>query len=364
MDGIRSSESECMDDTGNNESDGSERPPVDMNEVVTNRRPEKRFRHLFELIQDPVVEFELVDRVPLVRTVNPAFEDVFGYERSAILGKSLNELIVPETCQEEATRFDQRTADNKHNSGVVTRVTSTGPREFLYRGVPYEQDGRQYGFAIYSDITEQKERKRELQRQKDRLEKFASTLSHDIRNPLTVAQGRVELIEDEQATVIERNLERIEEITDDLLTLARTGKNVQATESVSLSKVGVESWAHIETGEATLSTKDDVTFQCDPGRVRQILENLFQNCIDHSDGTVNVWLGSIPGGFYVADDGPGIPPDERDDVFKRGYTTAGDGTGLGLAIVQEAVQAHGWDITVKESLAGGTHFEITGVEGL
>ena len=63
------------------------------------------------------------------------------------------------------------------------------------------------------------------------------------------------------------------------------------------------------------------------------------------------------GGFAVADDGPGIPADDRDRVFESGYTT-GDGTGLGLAIVKTIAEAHGWTVSVTESDAGGARFVV------
>ena len=68
------------------------------------------------------------------------------------------------------------------------------------------------------------------------------------------------------------------------------------------------------------------------------------------------------GGFFVEDDGDGIPKDEYDDVFSHGYTTNVDGTGFGLSIVEDVVEAHDWTITITESHEGGARFEITGVE--
>ncbi|OYR57107.1 hypothetical protein DJ71_26370, partial [Halorubrum sp. E3] len=73
-------------------------------------------------------------------------------------------------------------------------------------------------------------------------------------------------------------------------------------------------------------------------------------------------VGDLPDGFYVEDDGPGIPEAERDDVFESGHTTAEDGTGFGLAIVREIVEAHGWSVAVAEGAAGGARFEFTGVD--
>lgn len=79
---------------------------------------------------------------------------------------------------------------------------------------------------------------------------------------------------------------------------------------------------------------------------------------------VTVTIGDLDRGFYVEDDGPGIPEEERDAVFKAGYSTNEAGTGFGLNIVKQVVQSHGWEIIVTESLDGGARFEITGVDFL
>lgn len=331
---------------------------------MTDSQTEERFRYLFELIGDPVVEFEIVEDTPIVQTLNPAFEEVFGYDHDRMVGESLNEFIVPEESTDEAAHFDQRTATGKHNSGVVTRTTARGPREFLYRGVPYERDGKQFGFAIYTDITERNQRKRELQRQNERLEEFTRILSHDIRNPLNVAKLRIKMVEHDQSEIIEQNLDRIESIVDDVLALAWGGREIQGTDTVSLSVIVDRCWNHVETGQAQLRVEGDRRFEADPSRLQQLLENLFRNSIEHGhrDVTITVDLLNDSDGFYIADNGPGIAPDQRQTVFERGYSTTNHGTGLGLSIVQMVCQAHGWELDVTESRAGGARFEISGIE--
>jgi len=74
---------------------------------------------------------------------------------------------------------------------------------------------------------------------------------------------------------------------------------------------------------------------------------------------ITVTVGAMDDGFYVADDGPGIPESERDRIFETGYSTNEDGTGFGLDIVREIVEAHGWAVTVTESETGGARFELT-----
>jgi len=219
-----------------------------------------------------------------------------------------------------------------------------------------------------------------LRRQNERLEKFANVVSHDLRNPLSVAQGRIEMIEGDHAAVIERNLDRMEAIIEDVLTLAREGDSVEETEPVDLAALADECWESVETDDASLSVEADLRIQADRSRCRQLLENLFRNSVEHGsvgsqataddstddaprgDGpAVSIRIGSLDEGFYVADDGPGIPPDDRESVFDPGYSTSEDGTGLGLNIVNEIAEAHGWTVEVTDDESGGARFEFTGV---
>ncbi|PSQ16582.1 hypothetical protein BRD00_10515 [Halobacteriales archaeon QS_8_69_26] len=100
----------------------------------------------------------------------------------------------------------------------------------------------------------------------------------------------------------------------------------------------------------------------DPGRLEHVFENLFRNAVEHGGDDVTVTVGALDGGFYVADDGPGIPEDRREEVFDVGTSTAADGTGFGPTIVRHIVETHGWRVRVAESEDGGARFEVTGVE--
>ena len=252
-----------------------------------------------------------------------------------------------------------------------------------------------------------RERERALERQNERLEAFASVVTHDLRNPLSVARGYAELVDDEDGSKIVDALDRMDTIVDDVRALSRGGRAVDATESVRLDRLAADCWGTVDTADATLRVETDLVVRADRERLRRLFENLVRNSVEHAGPDVTVTVravdgdrrggdatddvegsgnepvgGGTPGdgaetgtgvdtgtataaaaaGFAVEDDGPGIPADERADVFDWGHTTAADGTGLGLAIVREIAVAHGWGVDVATSPDGGARVEFLGVE--
>jgi PAS domain S-box-containing protein len=238
------------------------------------------------------------------------------------------------------------------------------------------------GLILVVDITDQREYERKLERQNERLEEFASIVSHDLRNPLNVIGGRLDLYQkdgdEEHLERAQNSVEYMQSLIDDLLHLAQQGQMVGEIEPVDLDALLESCWENVGTGDATLRRAGELgEIQADRGRLKQLIENVIRNSVEHgstSSGTgadgagesagesVTVTAGPLPDGFYLEDDGPGIPPSVRDSLFEYGATTANDGTGIGLAIVAEIAEAHGWSVTATESESGGARFEITGVE--
>ncbi|WP_076432005.1 PAS domain S-box protein [Haladaptatus litoreus] len=239
---------------------------------------------------------------------------------------------------------------------------------------------------------ERKANQRELERQNERLEEFANLVSHDLRNPLNVAQGYLDLYrateESEHLARVDNAHERMAGIVKDVLTLARQGQTVSETKPVYGSEITTNAWASVETGSATLDVSWETTIDADASRLQQVLENLFRNAIEHAGSDVAVTVGELNAvgegkvgrntsgagtarsvssidsgaGFYVEDDGPGIPESSRESVFETGYSTAETGTGFGLTIVKQIAEAHGWNVSLRKGETGGTRFEFTGVE--
>ncbi len=305
-----------------------------------------------------------------------------------------------------------------------------------------EEEKARAHVILLHDITDRKRREEQLQEQKEtlrsqkqqlehqneRLDQFAGIVSHDLRNPLNVTSGYLELfdarIEGDDDTVevdaetvreLERATDRMEAIIDDALTLAREGKAVTETEAVHLADTAEIAWETVDTADAVLRVDTDTVIEADRGRVRTIFENLFRNAVEHGSTSPNsqtrqdavehgstgnqnsersgdavehgstspdsqvrqdavehgredvtVTVGALDRdettGFFVADDGLGIPDERKDEVLDHGFTTSDDGTGFGLAIVEDAANAHGWAVSVTDSEPGGARFEFSGVD--
>ncbi|PSP55784.1 hypothetical protein BRC82_04160 [Halobacteriales archaeon QS_1_67_19] len=306
------------------------------------REERDRFAALFENVPNAVLSCVYEDGKPIVRAINPAFEETFGWDEAAVLDEPIDEYIVPEDATCEAEALNRRARSGAQIEGAeVRRRTADGQRDFLLNTVSVRQEPTVEDVSVYTDITDQKERERKLARQNERLEEFASVITHDLRNPLNVAKGRYDLLAE---AVDSEHLEPLGRSPD--------------PEPVDVETVAREAWATVETTDAELLVESEATVAADSGRLRQLFENLFRNAVDHAGPTAAIRVGDLDDGFYVADDGPGIPEGDREAVFEHGFTTADDGTGFGLAIVADIAAAHGWSIAVTEGSAGGARFEI------
>ncbi|QAU11740.1 HAMP domain-containing histidine kinase [Halorubrum sp. BOL3-1] len=210
------------------------------------------------------------------------------------------------------------------------------------------------------------DRRAALRRQAEQLEQFSAVVSHDLRNPLNVLSGYLSLSEEELSPAryeaMSGAVDRMETLIDDLLMLARRGEAIGDTEPVPVETVAEDAWQSVRAPDATLTIADEVgRVEADPSRLRQALENLFRNAIDHGGRDVTIELGPLATdgggrGMYVADDGPGIPAEMVDTVFDSGVSSA-DSSGIGLAIVDRIVEAHEWDIEARND--DGAVFELT-----
>jgi PAS domain S-box-containing protein len=345
-----------------------------LRDVSTERRRERELEHKTRAMDEAPIGITMVDPSrsddPMTY-VNDRFVELTGYERDESIGRNCRFLQGEETCPERV-----RTLREAIDTGEPTSVTLRNYRangEMFWNRVSIAPIRDEHGEIIrwvgfQEDVTEDKNHQLELKRQNARLERLASVLSHDLRNPLTVAQGELELArladgtgEEHLDAVVDAH-GRIEGIVEDLLELVRGPDGELVPELLSLGRMANRCWEGLDDRNATLRVETDRTLRADPRRFQRLLTNLLGNAVDHGGDAVTVTVGTTDGGFYVADDGPGIPDRERERVFDVGYSTADDGTGFGLDIVREFAEDHGWTVTISESDAGGARFEITGIE--
>jgi len=346
-------------------------------------RSRTEYRELFESFPEAVFVGTEADGF---QAVNEAAVERLGYSREGLLSMRPEDLDptmdtadvsgqIEQFSHNEIQRFDT-VHETKSGEQIPVEVNST---LISYRGETAI-------LATARDISERVERERELQRQNERLEELASVVSHDLRNPLNVAAGRLEWAREEcDFTHLDdaaNALARMNGLIDDLLVLAGHRQRDLDPSPINLDGFVDQCWANVATSGATLHCDTGLTVVADEARLAQLFENLFRNSVEHSstdsrraeragdsversvdDGAdVTITVGALPEGFYVDDDGPGIPESERDRIFDAGYSTNEGGTGLGLAIVREVIEAHDWTIAVAESDSGGARFEIGGVE--
>ncbi|MFB6155302.1 MAG: hybrid sensor histidine kinase/response regulator [Haloferacaceae archaeon] len=247
------------------------------------------------------------------------------------------------------------------NREVAVQAIQVGAQDYLNKDT---LDGDTLVRAIRYAI-ERKENELALEQTIERLDEFASVVAHDLRNPLNVAVASLDLAretgDDEHFERIDEAHARMTAIIDDVLTLARQG-DVDDTGTTPLAAVAESAWQNVESLTAALDVETTARVVADDSQLTQLFENLFRNALEHGAEDATVRVGDIDGGFFVADDGPGIPADQRERVFDSGYSTRDGNTGFGLAIVERVVEAHGWEVAVTESEHGGARFEFTGVE--
>lgn len=330
--------------------------------LVSKQRAEHRAmvtrNQLFDMFEQ-VDGFFTLDADWNITYWNQQMETRTGYSADRVLGKSFWEAF-PEA---KGTELGEQYRKSFATGEPTEFETYYEPHEYWVkvRVFPMEE-----GLFVHSrEITSEKEREQELQWRNERLETFASTLSHDLRTPLNVADGNLELaLETGDVTHLEKVAQahtRMENLLEELLQLAR-GENLTA-EQVSLEDIASNAWTTVDTGEMELTFESTASIVANEVQLRRIFENLFGNAGKHGDaGRLRVGILEDKSGFFIEDDGTGIPEADREKAFVSGYSTIDGSPGYGLSIIDQICDAHGWEVRIADSQFGGARFEMTGVE--
>jgi len=269
---------------------------------------------------------------------------------------------------DEADRDALRSDDPTDIAITVERADR--PRHCAAQVSPIDLDGAGGAGRVVTvrDVTPAVQRERQLVDANDSLEAFAEIVSHDVQGPLMELRGSADVAiatgDVDQVEHVHNGIDRMDALVDDMLDLARSGQRIDETSVVSLAEATRAAWRSVWATDADLVVATDGRVRADPDRLQQLLENCFRNAVEHAGPAVTVTVGELDDsdGFYVEDDGPGIPAADRDRVFERGVSGSEDGTGLGLGIVREIVDAHGWSVRVVAAADGGARLEFADVE--
>ncbi|WP_158055255.1 PAS domain S-box protein [Halorussus halophilus] len=347
----------------NRTDDGYER--IGVVRDVTDRKSRQQQLEQYERVVETVTDgVYILDEDGQFVLFNEAFvsmtrhcsEELLGAHASMVFGEKFDQLNEEMSRKLAAGELD--TASVEEDIYTADGETITVENRFKHFDFADSRRGR---VGVVRDITDRKERERKLREQNERLDAFASMLAHELRNPLEIAQIYLNMAFDGDESALEQvdsALDRIEEMIDALLVVTRRGDSIEEPEPIDLNDVVGNWW----DDDGTLVLETERKILADENRLRQLLKNLFRNANEHAGEDPTVRVGDLPDGFFVADDGPGIPDGKRDDVFEPGYSTSSVGIGFGLSVVNHLAEAHGWTVEVTTSDEGGARFEFTGVE--
>lgn len=196
---------------------------------------------------------------------------------------------------------------------------------------------------------------------------YSDTIAHELRNHINVAEAFLDLGRSQGTSEnfdrVEDALERIERLTDEAAAVASERIDPDVMTKGDLSKAVEVAWGRVDADEATMALEADCTLEADLDLLELLLENLFRNAVDHVGRDVEIRVGRLEdrAGFYVEDDGPGIPRSDWERLFEWGVSGGDSDGGVGLAIVKRIVDNHGWEISITNGRDGGARFEIGNV---
>lgn len=326
--------------------------------AVAQERAQRRYELLVNNTPDAVAQ---VGSDGKVIAANPAMATLAGTARTDIIDATITD-ILPDDIGNAWLAVGNEAIETGTSQTLETELEN---RYFHNIFVPVDIRSERDTFQLIArDVTERVERERELERQNERLDQFASMVSHDLRNPLDVAKVNLSMLAEEFEDTpeflerVQASHDRMVDLIEDVLTLARQGATVEDPEPTDIQNTVEQVWPYIEAADTELHVEADGTIRADGNRLQELLSNLFRNAIDHGNATTIRVDNLDEDGFYVADDGAGIDEIDEEQLFEAGYSTDDDGTGFGLAIVDQIAQAHGWTVSATTSTDGGARFDI------
>lgn len=350
----------------------------------------KRQKQFYEtLIAHTPVAIVVLDNTEKISSCNPAFESLFNYESSEVLGVMLDELITTPASRAEAQSYTQQVMNSTVHAFGKRRRKDGSLVDVEIFGVPVLVEDKKVGaLAIYHDISEIVHAQEEAEQANRSKSEFLANMSHEIRTPMNGVMGMLELALDtsltsEQRDYLQTSLKSAEallSLLNDILDFSKIEAGKLELEAINfnlrnaIEDVGytMAKRAQDKGLELVCLVHPDIahTLRGDAGRLRQILTNLVGNAIKFThQGEIVIRAESLEENeshvrihFSVQDTGIGIPTERQPAIFDRftqadGSTTRKyGGTGLGLTISRQLVAAMGGIMGLKSEAGIGSDF--------
>lgn len=343
------------------------------------KKNETLFTQLFQNVPMAVV---MLDEAGKVFQVNRGFEQMFGYERSELKGRNLNDFIVPDELRNEGIDLNNLITQNqvvsiesirRHRSGKLVNV--------ILCGVPIMMGNQAIGiYGVYVDITDRKRVEEELKVRNTELDNFVYKVSHDLRAPLSSILGLVNLARLPGNTdnpmdyidIIGEKVSALDHFIGDVLSHSKNLKMEVNIGKVDLQKIIDQTFTELSYLEGAQEMKktvrlEGIDFYSDQWRVAEIFRNLISNAIKYrqlfaedSEISIKIHVDHLRADITFADNGIGIDDRNLAKIFDMFYraTEQSDGSGIGLYIVKNAVEKLGGQISVASKVQHGTRFNL------
>lgn len=326
----------------------------------------------FETAKDAIAVFDADNKII---SINPAFEELYGWSAEECIGKTIP--MVPEERLEEAQIRTVEVQQGKSYSLLETQdIKKDGTLVHVQITLSpiIDAGGNVIATSVISrDISYQKETEK-LILQSEKLKvagEIAAGVAHEIRNPMTVISGFVQMMQSdkefpykEYTQLIQSEIERINLIISEFLVLAKPQASIYKKTSINKILTDIVLLFGPEFNMHGISIKGnwklhDAFILGEEHRIKQVFINMFKNAIDAIDRNGEISLNvRVDAEHSVAidmyDNGAGISDEELSRVFEPFYTTKATGTGLGLLISQKIIQDHGGSMTIKSIQDCGT----------
>ena len=332
----------------------------------------------FEQAEDAIAVFDLEERVI---TVNPSFEKLYGWTKEESIGRSLP-LVPPENIEaaKKRSHFLKQgqsyqlfeTKDMRKDGTIFNAQISLSPI--------FNPDGAVIAASVISrDISYIKENEK-LVRQSEKLKlvgELAAGVAHEIRNPMTVISGFVQMMNDDQDSsyyeytkLIQKETERVELILSEFLVLSRPHATQFAPIHLATTLEEIAQFFQYEFQHQSIEFKmtnryQGITIIGNENQIKQVFINIFRNAMEAmtTDGTltVDVCPSDDHKEIYIGikDTGCGIPPYVLERIFEPFYTTKTKGTGLGMMIINKIIQDHNGSINIRSQENIGTEILLS-----